>query len=382
MELTTIYERIDANRQHMLDLWQELVNADCGSYNKAGVDAVGKRVAAFLEENGMTVRFHTCETRGDLLIAEYGDMTKPFVLFVGHLDTVFKDGTAAERPFTIRYGKAYGPGVLDMKGGIVIALYVMKLLKEWGYAKYSIKLVLAGDEEVGHAGSDAVAVIQEESKGAVAAFNFETGFMDNSVVIERKGVFHAAIDVAGIGAHAGNNPKDGRSAIREMAHKILAMEALTDFDMGNTVNVGVISGGTVANAVPEHCRATVDVRFTSTEWGRQYMEKIKEIVEHSYVDGTTGTMNVPFWFNAMSRLDGTMKLLERVNAIMHQEGFAPVTAKSVGGGSDSAYTTSVGVPTLCAMGVQGAGNHTVHEWADIESLFTRTKMMTAIMMHL
>ena len=162
MELTTIYERIDANRQHMLDLWQELVNADCGSYNKAGVDAVGKRVAAFLEENGMTVRFHTCETRGDLLIAEYGDMTKPFVLFVGHLDTVFKDGTAAERPFTIRDGKAYGPGVLDMKGGIVIALYVMKLLKEWGYAKYPIKLILAGDEEVGHAGSDAVAVIQEE----------------------------------------------------------------------------------------------------------------------------------------------------------------------------------------------------------------------------
>lgn len=180
MELTTIYERIDANRQHMFDLWRELVNADCGSYNKAGVDAVGKCVAAFLEENGMTVRFHTCETRGDLLIAEYGDMTKPFVLFVGHLDTVFKDGTAAERPFTIRDGKAYGPGVLDMKGGIVIALYVMKLLKEWGYAKYSIKLVLAGDEEVGHAGSDAVAVIQEESKGAVAAFNFETGFMDNS----------------------------------------------------------------------------------------------------------------------------------------------------------------------------------------------------------
>ena len=91
MELTTIYERIDANRQHMLDLWQELVNADCGSYNKAGVDAVGKRVAAFLEENGMTVRFHTCETRGDLLIAEYGDMTKPFVLFVGHLDTVLQN---------------------------------------------------------------------------------------------------------------------------------------------------------------------------------------------------------------------------------------------------------------------------------------------------
>lgn len=382
MELTAIYERIDANRQHMLDLWQELVNADCGSYNKTGVDAVGKRVAAFLEDNGMIIRFHTYETRGNMLVAEYGNMTKPFILFVGHLDTVFKDGTAAERPFAIRSGKAYGPGVLDMKGGVVIALYVMKMLKECGYAKYPVKLILAGDEEVGHAGSDAIAAIQEESQGAVAAFNFETGFMDNSVVIERKGAFHAIVDVAGIGAHAGNNPKDGRSAIREMAHKVLAMEALTDFGMGNTVNVGVINGGTVPNAVPEHCRAAVDVRFISKEWGQQYMEKIKEIVSHSYIDGTTGTITFPLWFDAMNRLDGTMKLLEKVNRILRQEGFSPVKAKSVGGGSDSAYTTSVGVPTLCAMGVQGAGNHTVHEWADIESLFTRTKMMTAIMMHL
>lgn len=382
MKLTNLNDILQAHREPMLALWQQLVNCDCGSNNKAGVDAVGKGVAAFLEDQGIAVRFHPWETRGNLLVAEYGDTTKPFILFVGHLDTVFKDGTAAERPFTIRDGKAYGPGVLDMKGGVVIALYTMKLLKEQGYERYPIKLVLAGDEEVGHAGSAAATVIQEESKGAVAAFNFETGFMDNSVVVERKGAIHAIIEVDGIGAHAGNNPRDGRSAIREMAHKVLALEELTDYDMGNTVNVGVISGGTVANAVPEHCRAVVDVRFVNSTWGQTYIEKIKEIVAHSYVEGTTSTITFPLWFDAMNRLEGTMELLERVNLILEHEGFAPLTAKGVGGGSDSAYTTSVGIPTLCAMGVQGAGNHTIHEWADVESLFIRTKMMLAIMMEL
>lgn len=379
MELKQLYNTIDANRDEMMSLWEKLVNIDCGSGNKAGVDAVGQIIADYLQPLSIPVRFYRSEKSGNMLVAEYGNMRKPFVAFIGHMDTVFKDGTVAQRPFTIKDGKAYGPGVLDMKGGITIALSVLKAMKENGYINYPIKLILAGDEEVAHQNSNAVAFIKEECRGAVAAFNFETGFMDNSVVVERKGVFRAIFEVYGRGAHAGNSPQDGRSAIKEMAYKILELEELTNFEEGNTVNVGVIEGGTVANAIPAYCKTVVDVRFVDEASEQDYKEKFKAIAAVQHVPDTTTKLTFPVVFSAMSKMAATMDLFEKVNTILVEEGFAAIHPIKVGGGSDSAYSVSAGVPTLCAMGVQGTGNHTVDETADVESLFTRAKMMLAIM---
>lgn len=379
MDRNELNARIDAEREEMLKLWKKMVNTDCGSNNKKGIGCIGNMVETFLNDCHIPVRYHQNEKGGNTLIAEYGDMNKPFIVFLGHMDTVFKDGTVAERPFTMKDGQAFGPGVLDMKGGIVIALYTLKILSEAGYTAFPVKLILAGDEENGHSNSEAKNWIMEESRGARAAFNFETGFRDNSVVVERKGCLRAVLTVNGIGAHSGNNPQDGRSAIKEMAHKILALENLTNFETGNTVNVGVIQGGTVPNAVPEQCRAVVDVRFVDDASKSAYTKKIKEISDTTYIDGTTCTVTFPVGFDAMVRLPSTMQLFSEVNMLIQKAGFAALTAKKVGGGSDSAYTTAAGVPTLCAMGVQGTGNHTIHETADVESLFTRTKMMVAIM---
>ncbi len=382
MNLEKAYTYIDSHEHDMISLWRSLVNVNSGSYSKDGVDEVGRRIAEFLKANGIPSRFYQNERRGNMLVAEYGDMRKPYILFLGHMDTVFKDGTAEERPFTIRDGMAFGPGVLDMKGGITIALFVMKLAKELGYTAYPIKLILAGDEEIGHLSSEAVSQIHNESVGAVAAFNFETGFPDNSIVVERKGTLRAILNVSGIGAHAGNNPQDGRSAIKEMAHKILALEELTDLKKGNTVNVGVIKGGTVANAVPEYCEIVVDVRFVDESSKIEYMKRIHEIASRIYIPGTSTVVSFPMIFDAMSRSEATMALFKKVNDIVIKAGFAPFTAKAVGGGSDSAHTVAMGVPTLCAMGVQGTGNHTIHEQAEVASLFTRTKSMLSILEHI
>lgn len=378
-DVVQLFDKVDQNREAMVDTWKLLVDRDCGSGNKAGVDGVGRDVKDFLGKCGFKVWFHEYEKAGNMLVAEYGDASKPFIVLTGHMDTVFGDGTAAARPFTIKDGKVTGPGVLDMKGGVTILLYAVRFLLEAGYNRYRIKIILAGDEEVAHGNSTASADYEKEAKGAVMGFNLETGFVDNSVVIERKGVAQYLFEVDGVGAHAGNNPEDGRSAVEELAHKILDIQAETDWQEGTTVNCGVIAGGTVANAVPEHAWVKVDVRFKTTAGMERIEKAFQKIAKKQYVESTTTCCKKLVVFPPMERLESSEKLFERAEAIAEKYGFPKAKAIAVGGGSDSAHLTACGIPTLCALGVRGQFNHTEREWAEEESLFERTKLLMALL---
>jgi len=379
-DVVQLFDKVDQNREAMVDTWKLLVDRDCGSGNKAGVDGVGRDVKDFLEKCGFKVWFHEYEKAGNMLVAEYGDASKPFIVLTGHMDTVFGDGTAAARPFTIKDGKVTGPGVLDMKGGVTILLYAVRFLLEAGYNRYRIKIILAGDEEVAHGNSTASADYEKEAKGAVMGFNLETGCVDNSVVIERKGVAQYLFEVDGVGAHAGNNPEDGRSAVEELAHKILDIQAETDWQEGTTVNCGVIAGGTVANAVPEHAWVKVDVRFKTTAGMERIEKAFQKIAKKQYVESTTTCCKKLVVFPPMERLESSEKLFERAEAIAEKYGFPK--AKAIAGGSDSAHLTACGIPTLCALGVRGQFNHTEREWAEEESLFERTKLLMALLSEL
>lgn len=381
-DVVQLFDKVDQNREAMVDTWKLLVDRDCGSGNKAGVDGVGRDVKDFLEKCGFKVWFHEYEKAGNMLVAEYGDASKPFIVLTGHMDTVFGDGTAAARPFTIKDGKVTGPGVLDMKGGVTILLYAVRFLLEAGYSRYRIKIILAGDEEVAHGNSTASADYEKEAKGAVMGFNLETGFVDNSVVIERKGVAQYLFEVDGVGAHAGNNPEDGRSAVEELAHKILDIQAETDWQEGTTVNCGVIAGGTVANAVPEHAWVKVDVRFKTTAGMERIEKAFQKIAKKQYVESTTTCCKKLVVFPPMERLESSEKLFERAEAIAEKYGFPKAKVIAVGGGSDSAHLTACGIPTLCALGVRGQFNHTEREWAEEESLFERTKLLMALLSEL
>lgn len=381
-DVVQLSDKVDQNREAMVDTWKLLVDRDCGSGNKAGVDGVGRDVKDFLEKCGFKVWFHEYEKAGNMLVAEYGDASKPFIVLTGHMDTVFGDGTAAARPFTIKDGKVTGPGVLDMKGGVTILLYAVRFLLEAGYNRYRIKIILAGDEEVAHGNSTASADYEKEAKGAVMGFNLETGFVDNSVVIERKGVAQYLFEVDGVGAHAGNNPEDGRSAVEELAHKILDIQAETDWQEGTTVNCGVIAGGTVANAVPEHAWVKVDVRFKTTAGMERIEKAFQKIAKKQYVESTTTCCKKLVVFPPMERLESSEKLFERAETIAEKYGFPKAKAIAVGGGSDSAHLTACGIPTLCALGVRGQFNHTEREWAEEESLFERTKLLMALLSEL
>lgn len=377
-----IFQDIDEAKPAMMETWQFLVNRDCGSANKAGVDAVGRDIRSFLLPLGFAVRFHEYEQAGNMLVAERGDMTKPFVVLTGHMDTVFADGTADERPFAVKDGRVTGPGVLDMKGGVTVMLYAVKTLLEAGWDRYPLKIILAGDEETGHGWSRAAEDYREEAKGAFMAFNFETGFIDNGIVLARKGCAQYRFDFYGVGAHAGNNPKDGRSAVKELCRKVLDMEALTNYEEGTTVNVGVISGGSVPNAIPEHAWCRVDVRYRTMAGIARVEKALRAIAEKPYVDGVRTEFVREVNMSAMELLPSSERLFEKAEKIAEETGLPKMKAISVGGGSDSAHLTAAGVPTLCAMGVKGQFNHTVREWAEESSLTERTKLAVALLMKL
>lgn len=370
---------IDGHRDAMIDFWRQLVQIESGSANKAGVDAVARRVQEELDAIGAHTEIHEMKRAGNMLVSVLNeDVPEAPVLLLGHMDTVFPDGTVAARPFTLRDGKAYGPGVLDMKGGVTIAVFAMKALKEAGWAKRPVRLVLAGDEEVGHCDSDCDQQIMEQARGAVAAFNCESGRLGNEVVVQRKGALTYRMDVTGIAAHAGNEPEKGRSAILEVAHKVIAIQNLTDWQQGTTYNVGVISGGTVANAVPDTASILIDVRYLKKEYVPNIEAKLQDVAHTTYVNGTKTSLTRLSCCIPMERMAETDGLLAKVQDAYASFGMPRPSGITVGGGSDSAYTVAAGVPTICAMGVEGSRHHSPEEYASVESLYARAKALAYV----
>ncbi len=377
------FQFVEDRREEMMSLWREVVDMESGPHEKPGIDLVGARFKKVLDEAGAASRMVQFENAGNMLIAEIGDQgSKPGILFMGHMDTAIAAGAVAQQPFTIKEGKAYGPGVLDMKGGIVAFLYAIKALKAAGYNSRPIKVILAGDEEVLHARSNAPDVFIEEAKGYAAAFNTETGFVDNGIVVGRKGVARIMLEVKGIAAHAGNDPENGRSAILEIAHKIIDVQKLTDKEKGISFNVGVMQGGKTSTAVPDYAKIDIDVRYKDPDDLPEILEQVQAVGGKTYVDGTTTQVVFMEGIKPMKTTDAVKQLFELVKRTSEENGFGTPYAKYVGGASDSAYTILAGVPTVCSMGVKGGRNHSPEEYAVVESLFERSKLLIACVLNL
>ena len=374
---------VDAHRDEIIAMWEDLVNTESGSSMKAGVDAVANKVKAALEENGAEVRVLEHAEAGNGLVAQMpGGDKKPF-LFLGHMDTVFNNpGETIRRPFTIdENGKVTGPGCLDMKGGVVIGIWVGRALKACGWSDRPIRYILSGDEEVGHYKSTNAKEILEESKGCVACFDCETSYDDNSTVSGRKGAIRFQVGITGIASHAGNDPKRGRSAILEAAHKVIDLQNLTDWDLGITFNVGNIKGGTVYNAVPGYCELDVDVRYQDPAHLPMIEKNVQETCAKTYIDGTsTEILNYMVTCPPFKETPEGFKLFELLNQTNQELGYGVLTHKYVGGFSDASYSTLAGVPTMCSVGVKGGFNHSPEEYCWKESIFERIKLLAACVM--
>lgn len=367
---------IDKNQVEQRKFLETLVNMDSGSSDISGIEKVAEVVKSELDELGFTVTLFPFEKAGTYLMAEKesGRENKKTIL-LGHMDTVFEKGTVAERPYREEGDYAYGPGVLDMKGGISQMIYALKGMKEAGEALDHVRIILVGDEEVGHLQSEAVALMKEHSQDAAFVFCCESGRMDGKYVTERKGVASAVLEVFGKSAHSGNDFSSGRNAILEIADKLMKINQWNEPDLSLTISPGVIEGGTVINAVPDYARAEIDIRFTDSEKLEQFFGESKEVMKEPYIKDTRVNYSPVIEYQTMVHDENTEKILKVVNEILDELGKPSLETCSVGGGADSSFFSRWGIPTVCAFGPQGQGNHTIEECILLGSLVERTHLL-------
>lgn len=359
---------LSSQREAMLGLMERVVNIDSGSYDKAGVDAVGEVFAEFFSSHGIEVERLPRDVSGDIFRARIpGPGNAPIVL-MGHRDTVFTKGEAARRPFTIKDGRAYGPGVMDMKGGLVLNAFVLAAFKKFGGHSAPLVALLTSDEEIGSPQSRGI--IEDTAQGARAVYNAEPGRANGNVVSRRKGGIFMIMDVAGRAAHSGANFEAGRSAIHALAHKTVAIAELTDLPIGVTLNVGLVSGGQSVNTVAPEARGEIDMRYARHVDRDRILGAIDKIIATEHVPGTSASLTIKGEFLPLEQTDGDARLLAHYKKAALRAGLT-LDGESTGGCADSGFTSAVGTPTLCATGPVGGLAHTPEEYLEVDSIVPR-----------
>lgn len=363
-----------------IDQLAALVNVDCGSYTPAGVNAVADQCAAQLGTLGATVeriphRAAGGETQlGDLVVGHLAG-AGPRLLLIGHMDTVFEVGTAAARPFRRDAGRAYGPGVSDMKAGLLAGFHALAALHGAG-VRPAVTFVCNPDEEIGSPFS--TPLIRELAAEHDAAFVLECARANGDIVSARKGVEDLHITITGRAAHAGVEPEKGRSAVLEAAHKALAIDRLNGRWPSVTLNVGVISGGTRPNVVADACQLGVDVRAATIAEFDAAVAAVRAVAAETTVAGTRAEVRVTAAHRPMECGPGTARLAALATSLAAQLGFELRDA-ATGGASDANTTAALGLPTLDGLGPVGGDAHGADEWLDLESVIPRTALLAALL---
>jgi len=371
-------------QEPMLAMLRDMVDIDSGSYNKPGIDAVGAVVRRFMAEHGIPVETIRQQKHGDCLrasVAPDGPVGNAggSIMLMGHRDTVFPDGEAARRPFTVRDGIAYGPGVADMKAGLVMNCFVLAAFAKFGGAPAPLVGLFTGDEEIGS--PEGRAMIESEARRARVVFNSEPGRVSGNVVTGRKGGVFMAFRITGKAAHSGGNFSDGISAIEELARKVQAIHALTDLDRGITLNVGLISGGQSVNTVAPWAEGQIDLRYVDPPDKDDLMARIAAIIDRSFVPGTRAELTVKGEFLPLTQTPAAKRLFELYVDAAAASGFK-TDGEFTGGCADSGFTAGVGTPTICAVGPVGGKAHTPDEFLRTDSLVPRAQACARAIMRL
>jgi glutamate carboxypeptidase len=371
---TAIIEHLGRQHQAMVALLAELVNIESGSYNKGGVDAVEDRLRTWLEAAGIPCELFPNERYGGCMAARLpgaGGGNRPVVL-MGHCDTVFPDGTVARRPFRLDGNRASGPGVADMKAGLVMNTFVLDALKRFG-APGPVTGLYTADEEI--ASPSSRPVIEAEAKGARAVFNAEPGRPSGNLVSRRKGAAFLELEVTGRAAHSGAAHADGVSAIEAMARKIQRLHKLTDYDLGTTVNVGLMQGGQSVNTVAPRATAAIDVRFPTLNIMEKILGEVREILNYSELPGSESRILREGNFLPLEQDQASRELLDLYARSAAGLGMPGVGGEATGGSADSGFTAALGTPTLCGTGPVGGNAHTDEEWCHVDTLVPRAQAL-------
>lgn len=367
--------RLDGWREEQIELLARLVNQDSGTDDRADVNTVGDMLVEGLQGLGFAVSRVPQARFGDHIVAEKPGTGPKRFLFVGHFDTVFPAGTARQRPFRVADGRAYGPGVYDMKGGLVTLLYALRAHRETGspaWTETNVAIVFNADEE--RLSLTSRDLIQAQARQAHSVGILEPARPGGEYVMARKGAGTFRLEVEGKSSHAGLQPEMGASAIWDLAQKICELHALTDFETGTTVNVGVIRGGERPNVVADRASAEIDLRIWTPEEAERLTALMRAIAERVHVPGTrarlSGGVLFPPWPPGHP---GTARLLQIMRAAGREIGLE-VKAIKTGGGSDGNHTSHV-APTIDGLGPQGSRAHSEEEFIELPTLLERTKMV-------
>jgi glutamate carboxypeptidase len=372
-------EYLKQQKNNMLQLLEKLVNIDSCSNDRDGVNQIGDIMTTHFTKLGLQINRYKNELYGDhLKFHSRTAKASPSILIIAHMDTVFEKGTAANRPFRIDDEKkrAYGPGVIDMKSSLVSVYYAMKALKECNSdAFHEVEILLTSDEEVGSLTSRAI--IEETAITKKFVLVMEPARKNGAIVSARRGKGHFTLEVIGKAAHSGIEPERGRSAIEELAHKIIQLHELTDEEAGIHVNVGLIEGGTSVNTISDHAQAEIDVRFKNQEQGKVIERQIKQISSHSEVDGTKividGEINRP----PMEKTDQTERLLRIIKKVGDDLQLSIIDTET-GGGSDASFPAALGIPTVDGLGPVGGNAHREDEYLELDSFIPRTLLLAHV----
>jgi len=364
----------DERTEQMLDLLRRLVEIESPSTEKAATDRIGRFVAGLAREAGAAVTVVPQDRWGDHVLARWGEGKGGFLLLC-HLDTVLPLGTLAERPWRVADGKAFGPGSLDEKASLVIVLTALKGLRELGLAPdRPVTVLFNSDEEVGSRSSRPL--IEAEATRAGVVLCVEPARPDGSLKVWRKGTALYVISALGRAAHAGADHEEGINAIEDLAHQVLRLQEMTDYETGTTVNVGWVQGGTRTNVVPERAKVRVDVRVRTPAEARRIAAAIEGL--QPVLPGARLTVKGGLSRPPMEESPVTLEPFRRAREIGASLGLA-LTAGGTGGASDANFTAALGVPTLDGLGAVGYGSHSPDEHVLISSLPERAALMAALL---
>jgi glutamate carboxypeptidase len=362
---------LSAQRATMEALLRSLVDRNSFTRNLDGVNAVASAVAGELAASGVEVERIPGGAFGDHL-AFASAAPGPFTFLIGHSDTVFPPGTF--EGFRVEGERAMGPGVLDMKGGLLVGIFALRALHRAGLLdRVAVRGIVVGDEEVGSPASQPLTVARV--RGAAAALGLESGRGGDLVVTRRKGIASLDARSHGVAAHSGGDHEKGRNAIWALARFVDRIQGFTDHGRGVTVSVGRIEGGTTRNTVPAGARCEVDVRFLAPADGDEVLERIDAAAREAAVEGTRIEVLRPGSRPALVRTEASAALAAEYGECQREAGLGSGEAPLSGGGSDASVTGAAGVPSIDGLGPRGAGFHTHDEYIELGSLVPKAEAL-------
>lgn len=356
-------------------LAEELVSIESPSSDKAAVDVLSLRIIQELETLGGAISIYPQEQAGSSILCRWGSGTGG-ILCLMHMDTVFDLGTLARRPLREEAGKLYGPGILDMKASIAIFLSVIRAFQEQDrWPAVPVAALFTSDEETGsHTSRE---LVESEARKAQVVFCLEPCLASGALKTSRKGTGQIDLFVKGVAAHAGVDHAQGRNAIEELAHHILAVQQLTDYARGTTINTGIASGGTRTNVVPAEAQARVDLRVSTMEEFRRLEEWVKN--RQPVIPGTALFASIGLNRPPMPRDETMQRTFQKARQIAAAIGL-DLSEGSTGGGSDANFVAPLGIPVLDGLGAHGDGAHSENEYVFIDSLAERAALLAALLL--